>query len=75
MRRITVVRNDGVEVEYAANEGGEGLFIFDRNAGSYRQLAGTAQTPKFKSAKQFRKYLGVGIGRMVSSFGWEVTTR
>jgi hypothetical protein len=71
MRRITVVRNDGVQVEYAANEGGEGLFIFDRNAGSYRQLAGTAQTPKFKSAKQFRKYLGAGIGRMVSSFGWE----
>lgn len=40
---------------YAANQESEGLFVF-RN-GTWKQLRGTGQTPKFRDAKQLERYI------------------
>jgi hypothetical protein len=69
----TIELSDGSE--YACNKEREGVFE-RRNDGTWQQLTGTGQTPRFQSAAHFRRwlsnrYIQVGEGlRMVGSSNW-----
>lgn len=65
------------KTEFACNRLGEGIFIRMKD-GIWQQQTGTGQTPIFKTAQQFSRYvhknyrdlLGRKLPRMVSSSGW-----
>ncbi len=70
MKRITIKMQDGRERVYATNDSGEGAFVRESYEGAYHQITGNAQTPTFKTAKQFRRWLGKLDGRMIAQTGW-----
>ena len=71
MRRIEL--SDGRI--FACNQRGRGVFFRRSHEGAYRQLAGTCQTPTFRTPAQFRTYLrehhGVYGARIVDTAGWD----
>jgi len=70
MKTITIKLVNGTIQDYATNVNGQGLF-YRLNDGTFQQTAGNCQTPVFKTAQQFRRYLKLEKGaRMIKSFGW-----
>jgi hypothetical protein len=67
MKKLTLRSNDRTTTTYATNRDGTGVFVLA--GGAYLQIRGNGQTPTFKSAKQFRRYLyRLGVrGRIVPS--------
>jgi hypothetical protein len=51
-------RDHGEKYELACNKEGYGLFYRDqRDWSTFRQILGTCQTPKFRSADQFIRWI------------------
>jgi hypothetical protein len=73
MKRVRFLKNK-YEYEYATNSSGYGLFFRDqKDWGTYHQLLGLCQTPRFESADQFIRWIRRRFhrpGRVVEIF-WE----
>lgn len=73
MKSITLANGH----EWACNKEGYGLFD-RRNDGTWAQHTGTCQTPHFRTAQQFSRWLhkryrdsmGESLPRMIESLGW-----
>ena len=71
----TITLKDGSE--YACNRMGEGLFT-RRKDGTWQQLSGTWQTPRFRDAQHLSRYvharmrdeMGEKLPRMTGHSGW-----
>ena len=70
MKRIKISRPDGTIMVYATTDDGSGAFVRREYEGAYRQMAGTMQTPTFKTPKQLLKYVNEPGAKIVDQFGW-----